>query len=267
MLMLAHTYLLQNVLREAGIKKYDLDIFVYNIAPDLLTIHADITSRQTHNIKRSFDFFPNYPKAAFVMFHLLVDDLAHYGSVCFNVPDKFNSNSQGYAYRRGKQIVGSILNFHNQINQKISSDEAFYQSHLIIEMIYDLVIFNKITNFQSMTLLSEAICLTVDKYINEFAETINYLYGFAEDDIMDVMRKATVYLTADRMQKIMNLDGRVQLYASKFGLLDGNKMLFDDIKSIFLQALKILENDEIFQQETDQAIIKYGWLSSIMPLS
>ena len=52
MLILTHTYLLQKVLGEADIKTNDLDIYIYNIAPDLLTIHPDINSDKTHNIKR-----------------------------------------------------------------------------------------------------------------------------------------------------------------------------------------------------------------------
>jgi hypothetical protein len=42
--MLTHTYLLQKVLGAADIKSKDLDIYIYNIAPDLLTIHPDINS-------------------------------------------------------------------------------------------------------------------------------------------------------------------------------------------------------------------------------
>ena len=47
MLILTHTYLLQKVLGEADIKSKDLDIYIYNIAPDLLTIHPDINSDKT----------------------------------------------------------------------------------------------------------------------------------------------------------------------------------------------------------------------------
>ncbi|HPR15289.1 MAG TPA: hypothetical protein PLW58_04765, partial [Smithella sp.] len=68
--MLTHTYFLQKILGSAEIKNAEPDIFVYNIAPDLLAIHPDITSARTHKLRRLQTLPVEYPKAAYVIYHL-----------------------------------------------------------------------------------------------------------------------------------------------------------------------------------------------------
>ena len=60
MFMLTHTYFLQKVLGAADIKDIDPDVYVYNIAPDLLTIHPRISPHKTHKIRRSLQIPPQY---------------------------------------------------------------------------------------------------------------------------------------------------------------------------------------------------------------
>jgi hypothetical protein len=263
MLMLTHTYLLQNVLGATDIKHDDSDIFVYNIVPDLLTIHPDISSRQTHIIKRFLQVPDLYPKVAYVMFHLLVDDLAHYGSICPGIPGEFNPDSQGFSYIKGKPLINSILEFHNQIKKEITYNEAAYRSHLIIEMIYDLIILEQINHDQTIKLLAEAIHITAENKMNEFIGTINWLYDLNETEIRDVMKKASLYLTVERMDKIMNIEGRIRLYADKFGLPGRDPVYYNGIKELFLQARDLLEGDDLFLRETAKAIKDYGWLPPV----
>jgi hypothetical protein len=263
MLMLTHTYFLQNILSKAGIKNYDSDIFVYNIIPDLLTIHPDINSQQTHKIKRLLQIPPLYPKAAYVMFHLLVDDLAHYGFISPGIPDEFNPDSHGYTYIKGKPLINSILDFQKKINREISYNEAAYRSHLVVEMIYDLVIVDHIKNNQTIELLADAVCTTAEKKMDEFVATINWLYGLDKAAICEVMRKSLSYMTAERIRTTMNIEGRIRFYTYKFGLHGDEKLCLAGIKNIFLQARKLLndnDDNEIFLRETAEAIKKYGWL-------
>ena len=51
-----------------------------------------------------------------------------------------------------------------------------YQSHLIIEMIYDIVISNQINFFNAIDFLTEEIDFTVKNKMDEFVATINWLY-------------------------------------------------------------------------------------------
>jgi hypothetical protein len=260
MLMLTHTYILQNLLNEIDDKKYDLDIFVYNIIPDLLTVHPDITSAKTHKIKRTLQYPPQYPKSAYVMLHLLIDDLAHFGTICPDIPDEFNPESQGYSYIKGRPLIDSLLRFQKKIGREISYNEAAYRSHLVVEMIYDLIILDHITHHQSIKLLADAVSATANNYMDEFTATIGWLYGLQEADIRDVIKKASIYLTTDRMQNIMNIDGRIRLYIDKFGLRDNYQEYFNDIKCLFLQAMELLNDNEMFLRESAATINKYGWL-------
>ena len=260
MLMLTHTYLLQKVLGTADVKNGDLDIYVYNIVPDLLTIHPQISSAQTHKIKRSLDIPASYSKASYVIFHLLVDDLAHYGYICPDCKEEFDPNSQGYSYVKGKPLIHSILELYNTIQKEISYNDAAYSSHLIIEMIYDLVILTHMNSIKTVDLLAEAINFTAKNKMDEFSATINWLYDLGENEVKEVMKEASFYITKERMERIMNIDGRVRLYTNKFGLKTDEKVLYDGVKKLFLQARALLdEDDELFLLEAAQIIKNYGW--------
>ena len=159
MLMLTHTYLLQQIMGTSNLKAVDPDIYIYNIAPDLLTIHPGINASQTHSIKRFFQAPSEHSRTAYVMFHLLVDDLAHYGKISLECQEGFNPDSSGYTYVKGRTLINPILDLHKLINKDISYDQAAYQSHMIIEMIYDLVILTRLHADGSIELLEEAMSL------------------------------------------------------------------------------------------------------------
>jgi hypothetical protein len=265
MLMLTHTYLLQKVLGAAGINSKDPDIYIYNIAPDLLTIHPDIDSTKTHNIKRFTEVPAEYPQAAYVMFHLLVDDLAHHGTLCNDYKEEFNPESQGYCYIKGKPLINTILDLHKLIQNDISYNEAAYRSHLVIEMIYDLIILNEIDAFETISLLAQAIRFTVDHKMDEFASTISWLYDIDKSHIRQVMKEACQYLTKERMDRFMNIEGRIHLYSNKFGLKNKDTLFAEGIKNLFLRAKNTLELDEkeIFLSQTAKTIQNFGWLPPI----
>lgn len=261
--MLTHTYILQDILEKAGIRHFDSDIFVYNIIPDLLTIHPAIKSQQTHSINRIQTIPPAYAKAAYIMFHLLIDDLAHYGMTCPDISDDFNPDSQGYSYLKGKPLIGSILDFHKGLNKEISYAEAAYRSHLIVEMIYDIAIIDRINTSQSIELLAEAIhCAAKDKK-DEFVSIINWLYGIEERAIREVLEKSCSYITTEKMKKIMNIEGRIRLYAFKFDLQYDEQLFFKGMKNIFLQARELLDDNEIFLKDSLIAVKRHGWLPPV----
>ena len=260
MLMLTHTYLLQKVLGSADTKNKNLDVYVYNIVPDLLTIHPEISSSKTHSIKRTLQIPADYPRSAYVMFHLLVDDLAHYGYICQDCKEEFDPHSQGYSYTKGKPLINSILKLYNTIQKEISYNEAAYRSHLIIEMIYDLVILNQINSLKTVDLLAAAIDFTAKNKIDEFTATVNQLYDVGESKIKEVMKEASFYITKERMERIMNIEGRVRLYTNKFDLKSNDQLFYEGVKNIFLQARDLIDDDdELFLQETAQTIKNYGW--------
>jgi len=259
MLMLTHTYLLQQIMEASEIKNSDPDIYIYNIAPDLLTIHADINSNQTHCINRFIQAPPDHQRSAYIMFHLLVDDLAHYGEISLKCHEGFDPHSTGYTYLKGRHLIGSILDLHKIIDREISYNDAAYRSHLIIEMVYDLVILSHIHAERSIDLLEEAIHFTRDKRQNEFCGEMAWLYGVEKDAVRDVLKNAASYITKERMEKIMNIEGRIRLFTGKFGLRNDNTIFADAIQTLFQEALNSIENED-FLQQTAAAIRKIGWL-------
>jgi len=256
--MLTHTYLLQKIMEVSNIENTGPDIYVYNIAPDLLTIHPDITSQQTHSIQRFISAPQDYARTAYVMFHLLVDDLAHYGKISLEFQEGFDPDSPGYTYVRGRSFVKEIIDLHKMINCEITYNEAVYRSHLIIEMIYDLVILKRIHAKKSIDILAEAIQYTREKKEEEFCGNMSWLYGIDKNAVYDVLSKAESFLTKDRMNNFMNIEGRIRLFIDKFGLKNQSELFQKAITILFSDALNSIENDE-FLLEIFQAVEKSGW--------
>lgn len=259
MLMLTHTHLLQQMLGDAGLKHEAPDIYIYNIAPDLLTIHPDINSRQTHSIKRFMQAPADHPKSAYIMFHLLVDDLAHYGNISLECQETFDPDSAGYSYVKGRPLIEPIVALHKIIDREISYHEAAYRSHLIVEMIYDLVILSHIRTGRSIELLEEAAHFTLDKRLHEFSTDIAWLYGIEKEVVRDVLKNAVSYITKERLYRIMNIEGRIRLFTDKFGLRNDNENFAAAIQTLFQDALHSIDNED-FLLQTTAAVRKSGWL-------
>ena len=258
MLMLTHTYLLQQIIEASSIKNIDPDIYVYNIAPDLLTIHPDINAHQTHSIQRFLDAPPEHSRTAYVMFHLLVDDLAHFGKISMECEEGFDPDSPGYAYVKGRTFVNTIVDLHKMIDHEISYNEAAYQSHLMIEMIYDLVILPRIHAGKSIDILAEAVSFTREKKEEEFCGNMSWLYGVDRSAVRNVLSRATPYLTKERLNGFMNIEGRIRLFIDKFGLKNQSEPFKAAVSSLFTDALNSIENEEFLQEIVD-AVRKSGW--------
>ncbi len=256
--MLTHTCLLQQIMLASDIKNIDPDIYIYNIAPDLLTIHPGINANQTHSINRFIEAPMQHRRTAYIMFHLLVDDLAHYGNISLQCQEGFDPHSSGYTYLKGRHLIESILELHNFIGKSISYNEAAYRSHLIIEMIYDLVILSYIRKNESIQLLEDAIHFTLDRRADEFIMDIAWLYGIEKNHVMDVLKNAVSYMTKERMERFMNIEGRIRLFTDKFGLKNDNLKFAESIQTLFRDALSSIENDDFFQQ-TAVTIRNCGW--------
>lgn len=260
MFMLTHTYFLQKILNWAGGGDMEPDIYVYNIAPDLLTIHPCISAAKTHLLQRSLTIPSQYPKSAYVIYHLLIDDLSHHGYISSGFQEEFNINSKGYSYLKGNHLIKSILNLYEIAGRKIADTEAVYQSHLIIEMIYDLVILHHINSFKTIDVLVEAVNFTADNKMDEFVDTINWLYDLGKDEIKEVMKNAVLFITRESMSGIMNIEGRINLFKDKFGLQCNERLFYNCLKDLFQQAIDLIDDEELFFQETTQIIKNYNTL-------
>jgi len=260
MLMLTHTYLLQKAMTASSKSRIDPDIYIYNIAPDLLSIHPDISAMQTHSIGRFVSAPANHARSAYIMFHLLVDDLAHYGRISMSCPDEgFNPDASGYSYIKGRPFIEDLLSLHKMISKEITYNEAAYRSHLIIEMLYDLAILPHLRNAGSMDLLEEAIQFVRYHREGEFCSEISWLYGFQAGSVREVLKQASAYITKTRMEKIMNVEGRIRLFTDKFGLRSDYSVFQDTLRCLFEDALQSVGNDDFIEQ-TSLSVKESGWL-------
>lgn len=258
MLILTHTNLLQSMMKNFGLADGEPDIYIYNLAPDLLTIHPQVTASQTHFINRFIAPPADHPRAAYIMFHLLVDDMAHYGKISLQCPEGFDPHSAGYAYVQGNPLIGAIMELSKMLGLEISYNDAAYRSHLVIEMIYDLVILEHIREDDSIALLENAINFTRDHRQKEFCDNLSWLYGIEKDCIRDVLKTAVSFLTRERMEKFMNIEGRIRLFTDKFGLKNNNVLFGQAVSTLFRNALNSIENER-FLKETQEAIKNEGW--------
>jgi hypothetical protein len=151
------------------------------------------------------------------------------------------------------------MDLHKIIGKDISYSEAAYRSHLIIEMIYDLIILPHIDKNGSIDLLEDAIHFTFDRREKEFCSDISWLYGIDPEHSRRVLKNAVSYITREKLNSLMNIEGRIRLFTNKFGLRNTNKMFAEAIAALFQDALGSIENDD-FLQETAMTIRNCGWL-------
>ncbi len=115
MLMLTHTWVLSLFLGPGMVREAEPDLFLHNVAPDLLTVHNNINSEMTHGVARFLPLPEEHRKAALVQFHLLVDDISHHGRICRKPTASFDPLSDGYAYRKGRTLIRPIMEFHGKL--------------------------------------------------------------------------------------------------------------------------------------------------------
>lgn len=259
--MLTHTWFLKKLIGTDHIARDILDIFAYNVAPDLLTIHQSITPEMTHRIPLSSRLPKRYHKASFIQFHLMVDDMAHYGKIGGGTATGFNfdSNSNGYAYLKGRHLLQPIMNFYTDIESKISFDEAAYRSHMVIEMAFDLIVGKKEEGLS--TLFSDALGYTFENKLGEFSETLGWFFGIPQETVIEAVKKGIELYTKDRMDCMMNLEGRVHLYAAKFHHDPDDEEIRKSIKNLFNKGMDMVDDYEKFLY----AIIEATEKSNFMP--
>ncbi len=222
MLMLTHTCILRKFLGTGLSENIEPDLFLYNVSPDMLPIHTDITPDMTHGISRFRRPPKEHKKAAFVQFHLLVDDIAHYGRIYQKGRIDFDPHSQGYTYRKGRLLIAPLMDFHKSIGRQISYDQAAYRAHIIVEMAFDQMINDRENNREFNHPFPDALNYTVENKLEEFCRTSSWLYGIHEKTIAAALKQATERNNrASEASSLASFSGRIGLYVGKFGL-DGN---------------------------------------------
>ncbi len=263
MLFLAHTWLLKEFLTRESTSCPDPDIFIHNLAPDILTIHQAINPGTTHGISRFQRLPARYKKAAFAQFHLLADDMAHYGEITDASRDTFDPDSQGYCYLRGKALLGAIRDFYSGLGQDISYSNAAYRSHIIIEMALDLILHQEDGNNKLLELFREALRYTVRYKIDEFSETAAWLFGIGRETISEAMHHALDACTSPAPSSFMHTEDRAGLYIKKFCLDRDDAYTREGVTNLLKQGVTFVPDYRNFLLNTVATIKKVGFASPL----
>jgi len=264
MLMMTHTWILKEFLGSDF--RDHLDLYIYNICPDLLPIHRDITSEITHGIPRIYSYPPEHQKAAFVLFHLLVDDMAHHGRINAEPVRGFNPDSQGYAYIRGQTLIGPIIDFYHRIGMEIDYRKAAYRAHMIIEMTFDLQMIQEIGQQKLFELFCEAVDHTANEKMDELCTTLDWLFRIETATIRQALEKGLSSRTLDRMKSLLNIEGRIGFYIDRFGLDRGDDPTWEGTRMLLLQGMRLVSDYDAFLHPTLNAIKISGFPCSLQSL-
>ncbi|HOF04057.1 MAG TPA: hypothetical protein PK175_00425 [Syntrophales bacterium] len=261
MLMMTHTWLLDRFLRERHLREEDLDLFIYNICPDLLPLHKGITAAETHGISRAAPLPPPHRKNAFVYFHLMVDDLSHHGMITGEPIREFNPDANGYTYLKGKPLVEPLLDIYAAQGTPIPYAQAAYRSHMVIEMTFDLAMHGAehAEGERLIALLCDAMRFTVEEKLAEFSENIGWLYGIMPAAVAETMREGAAFYNRERIGRFMTLEGRIQLFAGKFGISREDVRALAMLEDIMKRGLELVRDYNDFMKPTLAEIVRTGF--------
>jgi len=258
MLLHTHTWILHEFMRRYVGGDTSLDMFVYNVLPDILPIHESITSQMTHRVPRFRVVPPEFKKAAFAHFHLMVDDVAHYGAITACGSDEFHPNPGGYAYEKGKALVSRIMDFHQQSGKPISMDSAIYRSHMVIEMAFDLLLFEREGSL--LDLFTEALDYSLRRKRSEMVSTLQWLLDIPAKTIETAMEKGFAAYGGDRIYRTMSLEGRTRLFIEKFDYDSDDGGVWREVEDWVSRGMGLSEDYESFLAHTLMVIKDAGFL-------
>ena len=261
MLLHTHTWILREFMRRYAGGDVSPDMFIYNVIPDILPIHESITSQMTHRIPRFRVAPAAFKKAFFVQFHLMVDDVAHYGAITSIGSNEFRSDPGGYAYEKGKALVPRIMAFHQQSGKPISMDSAIYRSHMMIEMAFDLLLFEREGGL--LDLFTEALDDSLRHNRSEMVATLQWVLDIPAKTIELAMEKGFAAYGGDRIYRTMSLEGRTRLYIEKFDydLDDGG--VWREVGDWVSRGMALSEDYESFLAHTLTVIKNAGFLPAL----
>lgn len=260
MLMLTHTWLLREFLGGEFIDKQRLaDLYIYNILPDLLPLHENITSEITHRPTGKTDPPHEFIKSRYIYFHLLIDDYAHFGEG-ESRPGSFDPDSRGYAYVIGREIRDSLKDIYRRADRAVTPSEAAYRSHVLVEMAFDLELYER--EKKLMDLLTESMNFTLAERLQELSRTTGWFYSIDEGIIETTMSKARFLGNPERLKGTMNVGGRVGLYMKKFrDELDIGSIA--ELEELFRAGMDLTGNKEAFLREVSGMLERSGFKAGL----
>ncbi len=256
--MLTHTWLLMEVIGDRLIDSRDLDIFSYNIVPDILSIHKNISSAHTHGISRFQEIPKKYRKVSYVQFHLMVDDISHYGKICYEPVTEFVPDAGGYSYVKGRSLIPGLIDLYASAGQSLTLAEAAYRSHMIMEIAFDHVLINDLSDKAIIDRFCESLEYTVNHDVGNFCDGIKWLYGIEEKTAEEAIREAQNFYSMERMKQVKNIEGRTTLFIKKFGLDCDNDLVRRGVRELIIKGTVLARDYKSFMPTVVKAMQDAG---------
>jgi hypothetical protein len=256
MLLNTHTWLLKEYAGDR-LGTDNLDILIYNVMPDILPIHRDITPEMTHRMERFSGVPAGREKARFIQFHLLVDDLSHHGHITRNGHDRSENESGGYAFRKGTALVQEMMEVHRRLGEALDAGEALYRSHLIIEMAVDLVIYSR--QPEVIDLFSRAVEVTLERHVDGLVDTLVWAYAMPAGLAREALLQGMAAYRNEILRRSVSLEGRVELYLWKFfGGIAGDPVR-KGVRDLLMKGIERVADHEHFLSATLREIAASGF--------
>ena len=261
MLMLTHAWLLAHFLGDARHDEENLDLFIYNVCPDFLPIDRTFTSDITHGVSRFRELPEKHRKAAFIHFHLMVDDISHHGRIDRIPVREFNPDSVGYTYIKGKPLVGPLMDLYKRQGRPIDLAVAAYRSHMIIEMAFDLALFQGAGEEarELVGVMCDAMAMIMANRLDDFSGTVAWIYDNTPESVAAATRQCAAIYTPERMNRFMTIEGRVKLFGAKFGIEPGDSESLAVLRDIMLEGMTLVRGYEDFLNPALDAVRKAGF--------
>jgi hypothetical protein len=187
-----------------------------------------------------------------------VDDVAHYGAITATGSDEFHSNPGGYAYEKGKDLVPRIMELHQRMKKPISLDSAIYRSHMMIEMAFDLLLFQREGSLVS--LFTDALDDSLRRRKPEMVSTLQWLLDIPGTILKDAIDQGFKAYGGDRIQKTMSLEGRTRLYIEKFDYDSDDGEVWSGVEGLINRGMELSEDYELFLSHTLKIIKNAGFM-------
>ncbi len=218
MLMLTHTWIMKEYLKHLGYNTVKPDLFAYNVIADILPVHREITAEMTHSIER-FDSSPLIQnRESFIRFHMLLDDFSHYGAISEQKTGGFLADSPGFTYVKGRPLMAPVMDLHCRTGKEIDISLASYESHMLIEMAFDMVLCRDRGNDGLLESLYYGLRRMLDGDQVELSLFLSQKFGIASNTMSDALQQINRICTYDGMREILADKGRIQLCLEKFGM-------------------------------------------------
>jgi len=266
MLMFTHSWLLANYLGE---KRYDpalQALYAYNICPDFLPASPAFDSRMTHGVPRFRPIPDDYGEASFILFHLMADDIAHYGVIKEEPVGNFQPDAAGYAYRKGKSLRGRLMDLYRGHGEPIDLAAAAYRSHMVIEMAFDLALYRHLPEREKLlAYMCEALRNVATDHGNRFIDTVSWFYGVPPRAVSDALMRSSHWYNDKIMNRFMTLEGRVQGFFRKYGPQAPTAKEKAILTAIMEEGMLLVKDGEDFLVPTLTAINNSGFAPSLCP--